>query len=236
MLWFALVAPVAFAGPFEDGYAAYNEKDYATALRLWRPLADQGDAEAQSNLGLMYYNGQGVPQDYTQAVAWLRKAADQGYMDALNNLGTMYEKGLGVPQDYVQAHRLYNLAAAGSSPEDSPEDRKRAAKNRDRLANKVTPPDTPEGMNICESDRAASGRWFIASDMNCDASLTISDVKLWLGWLFFLPGDGLHYALLGWQGAAIFLELTPEIYGGWVSGILSAVLWLVMLMGAASKD
>jgi uncharacterized protein len=60
----SISAPVA-AGPFEDGVAAYSRGDYATALRLWRPLADQGVADAQFNLGLMYEDSEGVPQDYT---------------------------------------------------------------------------------------------------------------------------------------------------------------------------
>ncbi len=59
-----MLTGVAVAGPFEDGVAAYKRGDYATALRLWRPLAEQGDADAQFNLGLMYANGEGVPQDY----------------------------------------------------------------------------------------------------------------------------------------------------------------------------
>jgi TPR repeat protein len=69
----------AVAGPHEDAYAAYTKGDYATALRLLRPLADQGDAGAQNGLGNMYTNGQGVPQDYAQAAFWYRKAARQSY-------------------------------------------------------------------------------------------------------------------------------------------------------------
>ena len=84
----SFASPVA-AGPFEDGNAAYDRKDYATALRFYRPLADQGHAEAQFNLGLMYSNGRGVPQDYAAAVSWYRKAADQGDAAAQFNLGLM---------------------------------------------------------------------------------------------------------------------------------------------------
>ena len=69
--------------------------------KWYRKAADQGDAAAQSNLGVMYANGQGVPQDYAEAVQWYRKAADQGDADAQNNLGVMYDKGQGVPQDYA---------------------------------------------------------------------------------------------------------------------------------------
>ena len=68
------VGPVA-AGPFEDGYAAYNIKDYATALRFWRPLGAKGDAAAQYNLGVLYANGQGVPQDHAEAAKWFRLSA-----------------------------------------------------------------------------------------------------------------------------------------------------------------
>jgi len=58
------VPQVASAGSLEDAFAAANRGDFATALRLWGPLAQQGDASAQSNLGYMYENGHGVPQDY----------------------------------------------------------------------------------------------------------------------------------------------------------------------------
>ncbi len=71
----ALAVP-SNAGPFEDGNAAYQRGDYATALRLWRPLAEQGDAGAQYNLGLMYREGQGVSQDDAEAAKWYRKAAE----------------------------------------------------------------------------------------------------------------------------------------------------------------
>src|SRR5438874_281250 len=66
------------AGPLEDGLAAYRRDDFATAMRLLRPLADQGDAVAQARLGLLYQLGEGVPQDYAEAVKWYRLAADQG--------------------------------------------------------------------------------------------------------------------------------------------------------------
>jgi uncharacterized protein len=68
-----------------------------------RPLAEEGHANAQGNLGVMYANGQGVPQDYAQALIWTRKAANQGDAVAQNNLGVMYRDGQGVPQDYAQA-------------------------------------------------------------------------------------------------------------------------------------
>lgn len=70
------VAP-AVAGPFEVGLAAAERGDYAKALRLWRPLADKGDAVSQRNLGIMYFNGRGVPQDYVLAHMWCNLAASR---------------------------------------------------------------------------------------------------------------------------------------------------------------
>ena len=64
----------AAAGPYEEGVAAYGRGDYATAVRLWRPLAQQGDAEAQFNLALMYFEGKGVPQNQAEEVSPWRTA------------------------------------------------------------------------------------------------------------------------------------------------------------------
>jgi hypothetical protein len=105
------VAGTAVAGSFEDAFLAQQQGDYATALRLYKSLADQGDAHAQYSLGAMYEAGQGVPQDYAEAAKWYRKAADQGDAHAQNNLGAMYEAGQGVPQNYAEAAKWYRKAA-----------------------------------------------------------------------------------------------------------------------------
>ena len=104
-----IVGP-AFAG-FDEGLAAYEKSDFATALKEWLPLAEQGDAKAQFNLGVMYANGQGVAQDHAQAVQWYRKAADQGDAKAQFNLGAMYAEGRGVAQDDAQAVQWFRKAA-----------------------------------------------------------------------------------------------------------------------------
>ena len=65
---------------------------------------------AQHNLGVMYSNGQGIPQDYAEAVVWYRRAADHGYAKAQFNLGLMYYRGKGVPRDYVAAYTYFSLA------------------------------------------------------------------------------------------------------------------------------
>ncbi len=106
---FGLTAP-AWAG-MSEGRAAYDRGDYATAIREWRPLAKQGVAEAQFELGLQYLNGDGVPHDDTKAMKWWRKAAEQGHAKAQFILGLMYYMGLGVPQDYARALQWYRKAA-----------------------------------------------------------------------------------------------------------------------------
>jgi len=77
MLALSLAVPAA-AGPVEDGEAAYRNRDYNTALRLWRPLADQGNISAQFDLGVIYANGHGVPQDFVTAHMWFNLAAAGG--------------------------------------------------------------------------------------------------------------------------------------------------------------
>ena len=84
---FVLPAVSASGQDFDKGLTAAQSGDYATALREWTPLAEQGNAAAQTNLGVMYDNGQGVPQDYAAAVRWYRLAAEQGYAAAQSNLG-----------------------------------------------------------------------------------------------------------------------------------------------------
>ena len=77
-----------------DGMAAAQRGDFATAFQEWPPLAEQGNAKAQTNLGDMYRFGEGVPVNATEAVKWYRKAAEQGAALAQYNLGLKYQRGL----------------------------------------------------------------------------------------------------------------------------------------------
>ena len=99
------------AANFQDAEVAYEHGDYASALQIWRDLAEQGDAAAQNNIGYMYENGQGTSQDYTEAVKWWRRAAAQGVVAAQHNLGVMYATGRGVPHNDAEAVKWYRLAA-----------------------------------------------------------------------------------------------------------------------------
>ena len=105
--------------------------DQSTDIEKLIQQASQGDAESQCNLGVMYANGEGVPQDDIRAMKWFRLAADQGDADAQFNLGVMYANGEGVPQDFVQAHTWFNLAAAQGHTN--------GATNRDLVAKEMTP-------------------------------------------------------------------------------------------------
>ena len=114
---------------FDAGLRAYEKQDYSTALKEWRPLADQGHPRAQFILGLMYYDGKGVPQDYNEAAKWFQQSADRGYARAQYNLGEMYATGQGVKRDYVQAYKWLNLCAAAGADN--------CADHRDIIAKKL---------------------------------------------------------------------------------------------------
>ena len=109
-----------------SGCANKNE----TAFQRNQRLASKGDANAQNNLGVIYYFGEGVPQDYEKAVEWYSKAAEQGFAPAQSNLGYMYSDGEGVPQSLVNAYAWYSVASV-SGDEDS-------TAQRDSVAEKLS--------------------------------------------------------------------------------------------------
>jgi hypothetical protein len=98
-------------------YVLYDRADYKTALGYWMSAAEEGDVEAQTNVGEILERGVGGTPDPAAAAAWYQKAADKGYSRARFDLGTLYEQGLGVPQDRVRALNLYRQA--WGVPEDS---------------------------------------------------------------------------------------------------------------------
>jgi TPR repeat protein len=102
---------VTVAADFDKGLKAAQSGDFKTALAEWMPLAEQGNANAQRNLGLMYDNGDGVRENDKTAVKWYTLAAEQGLDQAQSNLGLMYENGLGVQENHETAVKWYTLAA-----------------------------------------------------------------------------------------------------------------------------
>lgn len=108
-------AAPAVAGPFEEGQAAYTKGDYARAVGLWRPLAEQGDLRAQFNVGHSYELGRGVPQDFAAAMSWYRKAAVAGHGVSQSYLGALYANGQGAPGGYRVRQDLYRRSRGTSS-------------------------------------------------------------------------------------------------------------------------
>jgi TPR repeat protein len=105
----------AFAG-LDDGLAAYDRGDYATAYRELTPAAAGGEPVAQYALARMYFSGEGVSRDSAEGLKWLRKAAMAGVGLAQYQLGACHEWGIEVTQDYGEAARWYRMAADRGVP------------------------------------------------------------------------------------------------------------------------
>jgi hypothetical protein len=106
----------SMAGPLEEGMAAYTENDYVTTIKLWRPLAEQGVAAAQYQLGILYAEGKGVAPSDVIAFAWFQRAAEQGLDAAQYNLGVSYAEGLGTRKDDASAAKWFRRAADQGMP------------------------------------------------------------------------------------------------------------------------
>ena len=155
---FALALPVALpvaAQGLGEGGEAFNRGDYAAALRKLKPLAEQGEAETQFALGIIYSSGaSSVSLDYGEVVKWYRLAAEQGHALGQFDLGLLYfiGKGKGVTQDNGIAHMWANVATAQRL--------KYARDDRDFYAGTMTP------TAIKEAQRLASER-FARNYKNC---------------------------------------------------------------------
>ena len=112
MLMTVCAVLLLFSPLFANYKEAIHKGDYAGALKELRPLAQKGDAKAQSDLGLMYAMGRGVPQNLVEAEKWFRKAAEQGFAEAQYNLGLIYFKGQGgVPRNYTEAMKWFRKSS-----------------------------------------------------------------------------------------------------------------------------
>ncbi len=105
------VSPHCLGEDYATGQDAFNVGDYETALAIWLPLADAGDAEGQFGVGLLYANGFGVAMDDNLALQYYGLAAEQNHGQALCNLGTMHANGWGVPLSDAEAFSYYIRAA-----------------------------------------------------------------------------------------------------------------------------
>ena len=115
----------------------------------YKASAEQGDAEAQFNLGWCYDNGRGVAKDYVEAVKWYRQAAEQGHPEAQFNLGCCYANGQAVVKDKVEAYAWFSMAAKADSD---------AAESRNLLRKELTPKQFTDAQK-----RMKELRWQIAA-------------------------------------------------------------------------
>jgi len=131
------LAVAGSAGAAEAGKVAVGATDLFRA-------AEQGDPRAQTQVGLMYETGRGLPQDFMSASYWYRRAAEQGYPRAQELLGLMYDKGRGVGSNYIMAHKWLNLAASGAERGE----REYFLRLRDAVAQKMTVAEVTEAQRL----------------------------------------------------------------------------------------
>ena len=153
VFWGAVVLLFLFSGmafadtaneAFEKGAEAFLNGDYITAAKWLHKAAEQGDADAQYILGLMYYEGKGVPQNFAETAKWFLKAAEQGDAYAQYNLGLMYYNGKGVPQSYMQSYIWLSIAAANLSGDL----REKIVKIMDAVVKDLSPKQLEEAQKI----------------------------------------------------------------------------------------
>ena len=140
-LLLSLGSGVASSADFNKGVEAYNSGDFKTALAEWTPIAEQGDADAQFNLGIKYDDGRGVPESDKTAVKWYTLAAEQGHAKSQYNLGIMYFEGAGVLTDNRRAYMWVNLSTYNSNDKNGP-------KAKNIISKKMTPADISKAQDM----------------------------------------------------------------------------------------
>ena len=141
------------AGTLEDGVAAHQRGEYATALGAFRVLAEEGNAAAQFNLGQMYRLGQGVSMDPVEAARRYRQAAAQGDAQSQYNMGVMYFNAEGAPRNLVFSHMWLTLSAMSGV--------ENAARNRTIVTREMTPEQITEALQLARICRQRNFK-------NCD--------------------------------------------------------------------
>jgi len=108
---FSLCSTTVFAADYEEGKQAYLKKDYALALEILKPLAEQGDSQAQITMGLIYDYGHGVEKNPAESIKWYLMAAEQGVPLVQHDIGVKYFQGQGVEQNYLEAAKWWEQSA-----------------------------------------------------------------------------------------------------------------------------
>ena len=99
------------AAELEDGFKAFQSGNYEKALRLWLPIAEKDNADAQYNIGILYMKGLGVEKNEKTAFIWYKRSAANGNTDAMYNLGTMYNQGRVVVRSTKDAVKWWRKSA-----------------------------------------------------------------------------------------------------------------------------
>ncbi len=110
MLWLGMVLCLLACSENTDAKLAFERGDYEASFQLWKPLAIDGDLDAQNYIAIHYYLGLGVKKDYREALKWFQKSAMKGHVDALKNYGMMHQNGYGIPVDYTEAYMWFYAA------------------------------------------------------------------------------------------------------------------------------
>jgi TPR repeat protein len=132
----AVLLPVLASAGYDDAIQNYSNGNYEAALKEFRQLSDQGDAQSTYFVGFFYHNGFGVPRDDAEAAKWFRRAAAKNHSLAQYYLGKLAEQGKGVEKDPVAAHMWYSLSVKSAPNE---RDAAYTTKDINRLERKMTP-------------------------------------------------------------------------------------------------
>jgi len=182
MAFIAVVVGGAFgcAGShYQKGIKNYKPDDAAAAVRELKPLAERGNADAQFNLGSLYYQGWGLPQDYQEAVRWFRKAAEQRHTYAQTTLGTIYAEGVQgvIAKDYPQALMWFIFAAAQGDAE--------AMEFRNTLAAKMTPAQIAEAQKMAREFKPEDAYTKMYGELKAPAEKGDAEAQLKVGLMHY---------------------------------------------------
>jgi TPR repeat protein len=168
---------------YQKGLKHYKPNDVAAALSELKPLAEQGNADAQFNLGSLYYQGRGVPQDYDEAVRWMRKAAEQGHVFAQATLGSIYAEGVQgmIQKDYPQALMWLVFAAAQGDVE--------AMELRDAMASRMTPTQIAEAQKLAREFKPPDVYTKTLQELKARGDQGDADAQFKVGLMYYL-GQG----------------------------------------------
>lgn len=223
----AEAAPADVKSQYDLGVAALERQDYATARRIFRALAEQGQADAQYALGVTYEQGEGVPQDDTLAVSWYRKAAEQGDASGQRALGFMYFNGRGVPQDHAAALNWYRKAAEQGE-----------AEAQNAIGHMYS-----EGLGGVSQDYAAALSWYRKA-----AEQGVARAQFTLGWRYRRGRQGVSrdYAAAlnlyrkaadqGFAGAQFELGLMYGLGEGTKQNDVLALMWVDLSLSRATME